>query len=319
MRFGVVGAGGYWGPNWVRVLKHLGVLAAVCDQDADKLRPVGQKHALEDAGIPVLTSYRQTLEMDLDAVFVITPPASHADLAVQAMRSGKHVFIEKPMAHTTEQCYWIKFESERYDRTVMIGHTFVYHPAVRQFKETLPRIGALRTVYTVRANFGRYQPAGVVHDLLPHDLSIFTYLCNGFPDGLKADRNPSEDVAYVSARYGPVTCSAFLSWSYPEKSRKLVAAGDRGILEWDLSRSHISLHHKWAARSNDGSYEHFDEGTETIPIEDESEPLMNEALHFMACLKNGTAPLTGIEEGINVVRGLEACQPVALPSLGRAA
>lgn len=307
MRFGIVGAGGYWGPNWIRVLKQLDVLAAVCEKDARRVRQLAQRFELDNFGIELLVSYEDMVRLDLDGVFIVTPPETHAEVAVAAMQAGKHVFVEKPLAKNLEQCYRIKFEAERLRRIVMVGHTFIYHPAVRKFKECLPLIGRLRTIYTVRANFGLYQDIGLVHDLLPHDLSIFTYLCEGFPDSVKADVNPWQDVGYVTARYGEVSCSAFLSWSYPEKTRKLVAVGDKGILEWDLSWTQILLHRKWAAQAGDGRYEHHDEGTQQIPLASLSEPLMNEALHFMDCIRNNKQPFTGIEEGINVVKGLEAC------------
>ncbi len=307
-RFGIVGAGGYWGPNWVRVLNQLGVLGAICDMDEEKVKAVVDKHGLQDSDVALLSNYEDMLALDLDGVFVVTPPANHADAAIAAMQAGKHVFIEKPLAESLEDCYRIKFESERLSKTVMVGHTFVYHPAVRTFREALAEIGTLRSVYTVRANFGLYQDVGVVPDLLPHDLSIFTYLCDGFPDDVQALVNPNQDVAYVSATFGDVSCSAFLSWSYPEKTRKLVAVGDRGILEWDLSWAHILHHRKFAERQGPGTFDHTDDGTVTIGIEDQSEPLMNEAVHFMACLRDGTQPMTGIEEGINVVKGLAACR-----------
>jgi len=248
------------------------------------------------------------LKLDLDGIFVVTPPATHADLAVKAMETGKHVFIEKPLAENIEECYRIKFESERLKRIVMVGHTFIYHPAVRKFKQLLSEIGQVRTIYTVRANFGLYQDVGVVHDLLPHDLSIFTYLCEGFPDEVHADVNPHQDIAHVTAKYGEVTCSAFLSWSYPEKTRRLIAVGNKGIVEWDLSWPHILLHRKWAQSAEGGRFEHFDEGTQNIAVEDQSEPLLNEAMHFAECIRQGAKPFTGIEDGINVVKGLEACR-----------
>ncbi len=307
-RFGIVGAAGYWGPNWVRVLSQLGVLGAICDVDQERVKQVVEKQGLDKSDVALLHRYEDMLELDLDGVFVVTPPATHADAAIAAMQAGMHVFIEKPLADSLEDCYRIKFESERLDKTVMVGHTFVYHPAVRRFREALPEIGELRSVYTVRANFGLYQDVGVVPDLLPHDLSIFTYLCEGFPDDVQAMVNPNQDVAYVAANFGDVHCSAFLSWSYPEKTRKLVAVGDRGILEWDLSWGHILLHRKFAQREGPGTFAHTDDGTVTIGIDDQSEPLMNEAVHFMACLRDGTPPMTGIEEGINVVKGLAACR-----------
>ena len=253
-------------------------------------------------------SYPEMLKQELDGVFVVTPPATHADLAIEAMQAGKHVFIEKPLATNIEQCYRIKFESQRLKRTVMVGHTFIYHPAVRKFKDALPMVGTLRTIYTVRANFGQYQEAGLINDLLPHDLSIFNYLCGGFPTSVSADVNRHQDVAFVTAQYGPVVCNAFLSWGYPDKTRKLAAIGDKGILEWDLSKTHLLFHKKWAEPHPGGRYRHFDEGTQNIMVYDQSEPLTVEALHFQECIRDGHEPLTGIEDGINVVKGLESCR-----------
>ena len=307
MQFGIVGAGGYWGPNWIRVLKQLNVLGAVCEASPERMKKVVERFELDKTSIPQLNSYDTMLSMDLDGVFVVTSPASHADLAIQAMNAGKHIFVEKPLADSLEQCYKIKFEAERLRRIVMVGHTFIYHPAVRMFKESLPMVGKLRTLYTVRANFGQYQQAGVVHDLLPHDLSIFNYLCDGFPDNVQADVNPYQDVAYVTAKYGPVICNAFLSWGYPDKTRKLSAVGDKGILEWDLNNTHLLFHRKWTEATAEGRFRHFDEGTQKVMVYDQSEPLMNEALHFMDCIANNKTPLTGIEDGINVVKGLEQC------------
>ncbi len=308
MRFGVLGAGGYWGPNWVRVLGQVGALAAICETDADRRAAVVERFKLDPDKVSILGSYEDMLARELDGVFVVTSPATHAEFAIQAMQAGKHVFIEKPLAENLEQCYKIKFESERLKRVVMVGHTFIYHPAVRKFKEAIPMVGDLRTIYTVRANFGQYQSAGVVYDLLPHDLSIFNYLCSGFPDNVQADVNVNQDVAFVTASYGDVTCNAFLSWGYPDKTRKLAAVRNKGILEWDLSNTHLLFHKKWAQPANSGRYEHFDEGTQSVMVADQSEPLMSEALHFMECIRDGKEPLTGIEDGINVVKGLEACR-----------
>lgn len=308
MRFGVVGAGGYWGPNWVRVLSQLRSLGAVCDCDAEHLKNIVERFELESLPVKIFDTYDAMLALDLDGVFIVTPPATHAELAVKALKANKHVFVEKPLADNLEQCYKIKFESERLNRIVMVGHTFIYHPAVRQFRKSLSTVGTLRTIYTVRANFGQYQEGGLVRDLLPHDLSIFNYLCDGVPDSVQADVNPNQDVGFVTAEYGDVACSAFLSWGYPDKTRKLVAVGDKGILEWNLSDSYLLLHYKWSRPTVHGHYDHFDKGAQKIIVSDQSEPLTNEALHFVECIQENKQPLTGVNDGINVVKGLEACQ-----------
>lgn len=307
-KFGVVGAGGYWGPNWVRVLLQLKCLAAVCDDNEERLKKVVERFELESLNVNIFGAYNALLKSDLDGIFIITPPHTHAELAVKAMQSNKHVFVEKPLADNLEDCYRVKFEAERLKRVVMVGHTFLYHPVIRQFKKSLPEIGTVRSIYTVRTNFGQYQTAGLLKDLLPHDLSIFNYLCGSIPDSVEASVDSNQDVGFVACKYGEVTCSAFLSWGYPDKTRKLAAIGDKGILEWDLPNNYLLLHLKWSKPTKHGRYEHFDGGIRKIMVLDQSEPLTNEALHFMECIEENKKPLTGVNDGIDVVKGLEACQ-----------
>jgi len=308
MKFGIVGAGGYWGPNWVRVLKQLNVLGAVCEQDCQKLAEVADKFNLYGTDIRLFSTLEDMLDTALSGVFVATPPATHADVAIRAMNAGLHVFIEKPLAGNLEDCYRIKFVAENLKKKVMVGHTFLYHPAVRKFRECLPLVGKLRTIYTLRANFGLYQEIGLVKDLMPHDFAIFSYLCGGYPITVKSDVSPYQDIAFVTSMYGVVQCSAFLSWSHPRRVRTLCAVGMNGILEWDLSWNYLLHHRKWVTPNENSRYEHHDNGTEQIEVEDQSEPLLNEAVHFLECIREDKSPLTGIEDGINVVKGLEACQ-----------
>ena len=308
MRFGIVGAGGYWGPNWIRVLKQLNVLIAVCESDKNRLDIVASNFNLRGNNIKLCSSIEEMLDDELDGIFVVTPPATHADIAICAMKAGMNVFIEKPLAGNLEDCFRIKFEAERLNKKVMVGHTFLYHPALRKFRDSLKLIGELRTIYTLRANFGLYQEIGIVKDLMPHDFAIFSYLCGGFPSIVNSNVSPKQDIAYVTAMYGSVQCSAFLSWSHPRRMRTLNAIGENGILEWDLSWDYLLNHRKRVVQTDKGFYEHHDDGTEQIEVSDHSEPLMNEALHFIECIQENRIPITGIDDGINVVKGLEACQ-----------
>lgn len=309
MNFGVIGAAGYWGPNWTRVLSQLRMLSICCDLDMVKLADVADRLSLEDKEVQLTTEYNDILKSpDIDGVFVVTPPNTHKDMAVAAIEHGKHVFIEKPLALSTDDCEAIKEAANKHRVTVMVGHTFVYHSAIRKFKESLPLIGRLRTLYTVRASFGKYQYCGIMQDLLPHDLSIFRYLCPGDFTDISHYANPSQDNAFFAAKIGDVVCNAFLSWGYPDKTRKLAAIGEDGILEWDLSETHLFLHKKSADEQSDGTFEHRDEGTENIMVYDQSEALLNEAMHFVDSIQNKRAPLSDIDDGIAVVQVLEKCR-----------
>lgn len=309
LQIGVVGAAGYWGPNWVRVLKRMDCLSWMCDNNKEFLDKVAKANDISlESKIKRTIDFEEMLNSDIDAVFVVTPPETHAVLAIKALKAGKHVFIEKPLATTLEDSYRIKFEMEQAKKVVMVGHTFLYHPAIRKFKEHIDIVGKIRSLYTVRANFGQYQQAGILMDLLPHDLSIFKYLCNSECSNLVANVNSYQDVAHVVSMHGGIECSSFLSWSYPDKTRKVVAVGDKGILEWDLDLTHLLFHKKTAIPNGSPRYTHIDEGTIKIMVNDQAEPLAVEAEHFIACVLNGDKPLTDINDGIAIVKGLEACQ-----------
>jgi len=251
-----------------------------------------ERFHIDAASCAVLTSYEDFLKLDLDGVFVVTPPATHAEVAVAALQAGKHVFVEKPLAVNLEQCYRIKFEAQRLRRVVMVGHTFIYHAAVRKFKESLPMVGALRTIYTVRANFGQYQEGGLINDLLPHDLSIFNFLCGGFPTSVKADVNRHQDVAFVTAEYGPVTCNAFLSWA--TRTRRGNWRPSAIEASWNgPGQDAPALPQEVGRAGRRRRYKHFDEGTQNLMIYDQSEPLTVEALHFRSASATARNPSRG--------------------------
>ncbi len=308
MRYGVIGACGYWGANWVRVLSHLDMLYAVCDTDVSKLKIIDAKFLEENQQIKIFDSIDQMLKINLDGVFIVTPPQTHADIAIKAIKNNFNVFIEKPLAVNLEESYKIFDYSKKTDVIIMLGHTFLYHNAIRKFKELLPELGKLRTLYTVRANYGRYQQQGILSDLLPHDLSIFSFITGSDkPTAIKSNLNSHNDMAYVSLTFNDVECSSFLSWSYPEKTRKLIGIGNKGILEWDLGWEHIAFHKKWIEENNN-IFLHRDDGTIKFKLSNDSEPLINEALHFTKCIKKHKKPLTSIEEGIKVMEMLELCR-----------
>lgn len=85
MQFGVVGAGGYWGPNWVRVLKQVGALGAICEADEGRRRKVAERFELGPPGVEVLASYDEMLALDLEGIFVPTGSHANANLTTTTM------------------------------------------------------------------------------------------------------------------------------------------------------------------------------------------------------------------------------------------
>ncbi len=175
---GVIGYG-YWGPNLVRNFAEVpgGRVGFVTDLRSTRLAQVTARYP----ATKVSTDYRDLItDPSVDAVAIATPVSSHFDLAMEALRAGKHVLVEKPMTSTSEQSLTLIEEAEKRGLVLMVDHTFVYTNAVAKMRE-LTQSGDLGEVYyydSVRINLGLFQhDVNVLWDLAVHDLSIMDYVC----------------------------------------------------------------------------------------------------------------------------------------------
>ena len=149
---------------------------AVSDLSGDRLKQAQTRYP----AIKTTADYRELLtDSTIDAIVVATPVASHFDLAMQALHSGKHVLVEKPLAASAEQGERLIEEAARCKRLLMVDHTFVYTGAVRKIKQCVQegRLGELYYYDSVRVNLGLFQhDVNVLWDLAVHDLSIMDYV-----------------------------------------------------------------------------------------------------------------------------------------------
>src|SRR5439155_16037738 len=173
LRVGVIGAG-YWGPNIVRNLSEApgAEPVAVADLSEDRLEPLRKRFP----AVRMTTDHNELLDdQRIDAICIATPVGTHRKIAEEAFASGKHVFVEKPLAGTVVDAEAIVRAAERAGKTLMVGHTFVYNPAVVQVKMILEAdgIGRVHYIDSQRVNLGLHQfDINVLWDLGPHDVSI---------------------------------------------------------------------------------------------------------------------------------------------------
>ena len=178
VRVGVIGCG-YWGPQIIRNFNEMpGVdLAMVAETRSDRREYVSTHYP----NVHVVADYRALLEADIDCVVVATPIHTHYDLARDALLAGKHVLVEKPLSRSVAQALDLTRLAEDQKRVLMVGHTFVYNPAVRALRKIV-NAGGLGRIYYVdaaRLNLGLFQKnVDVMWDLAPHDISIFSSRCS---------------------------------------------------------------------------------------------------------------------------------------------
>src|SRR5205085_4261642 len=320
---GVIGYG-YWGPNLVRNFMEVpgSTVAAVSDLRDARLAEVARRY-------PSIRCTKSAAELfsdpAIDAVIIATPVFSHFDLAMQALRAGKHVLVEKPLTSTSEQAKQLIDEASRRKLVLMVDHTFVYTGAVRKIREMVAD-GVLGDIYyydSVRVNLGLFQhDVSVIWDLAVHDLAIMDYVlgikpCAVAATGISHLRGQPENVAYITLFFeGRQIAHIHVNWLAPVKVRQTLIGGSQKMIVYDdLEPSEkIKVYDKGVdmkARTSEDVYEmlvSYRSGDMWAPRLDATEGLRAEAMHFLDCIEKGETPLTDGRAGLQIVRLLEAAE-----------
>jgi predicted dehydrogenase len=318
LRFAVVGLG-YWGPNLVRVLHELpdAEVTLACDMQRDALARIGRRYP----AVRLTTSLEEALaDESIDAVAIATPVSTHHELASAALRAGKHVLVEKPLAGSSEEALEL-LELARLQRLVLMpGHTFLYSPPVNMTRELI-RAGDLGEIYfisTSRVNLGLHQPdVSVVWDLGPHDFSILRYWLEELPARVSAvsrgciiDSTP--DVAFINLEFPLGTIAHVeLSWLAPSKLRRTAVVGSRKMVVYDdTSVEPIRIFDSGADLPEPESFGEFRmtyrTGDIVSPRIEVTEPLHLELADFCEAVRTGREPRSSGALGLDVIRITEA-------------
>lgn len=319
LRVGVIGYG-YWGPNLVRNFQESDVsnVTMVSDLDDARLKLVESRYP----AVKTTIEHRDLLSSDsVDAVIIATPVHTHFDLAMSALKAGKHVFVEKPLAETSEQATTLIAEAKQRGLVLMVDHTFIYTGAVRKLREMVVG-GELGNIYyydSKRVNLGLFQTdISVIWDLAVHDLAIMAYVFPNQPVAVSATGighvpGKPANVAYLSIYFeAPMMAHINVSWLSPVKLRQTLIGGDRKMIVYDdLEPSEkIKVYDKGIElKTRESIYETavgYRTGDMWAPKLDATEALSREARHFVDCVENGVAPESGGEAGLYVVRILQA-------------
>lgn len=312
---------GYWGPNLVRNFADVAgfQLAAIADMNPARLAEAGRRYPAARTTTDIQSALN---DPEIDAVAIATPVFTHFELALAALRAGKHVLVEKPMASTSAQCEQLIAEAERGKRVLMVDHTFVYTGAVQMIHELVAK-GELGEIYyydSVRVNLGLFQhDVNVIWDLGVHDLSIMDYTLGKRPvavsaTGISHVANKPENLAYLTVFFEDNLIAHFhLNWLAPVKIRKTLIGGSRRMIVYDeLETSEkLKIYDKGITVSGAGEDLYkmlvgYRTGDMWAPNVDVTEALKTEMKHFLECITEGKQPLTGGEAGLRVVRILEA-------------
>ena len=325
LRIAVVGAG-YWGPNLARNFRSSSEwdLAAICDIDQERAEHISDLVG----GVPVITRLDDLLARDdLDAIAIATPARTHHDIALAALRAGKHVVVEKPLADDGERGLDMLHEADARGLVLMADHTYCYTPAALKIRELIQEgaLGDILFIDSVRINLGLVRPdVDVFWDLAPHDLSIIDFVVPGGLRPTSVSAQGADPLGAGKACVGYLTipladgaiAHVHVNWLSPIKIRQMVIGGTKQTLVWDdlNPQQRVSVYdrgvdlHSQSLQGADRtaatiSYRLGDTWSPALP---EHEALSAMATEFAQSIKRGIPPRTDGRAGMRVLSVLEA-------------
>lgn len=320
---GVVGCG-QWGQNYLRVLTELEqtVLTAAYDLRPEVLAQVATRYP----AARIVNSLEELLQDEqVQAVVVATEARSHVDIASAALRAGKHVLCEKPLALHAQDALALTRLAEACQRTLMVGHIFRYNAGVEALREAIrdPEFGAVCYLCLVRTNLGPIRPdVNAVWDLAPHDVSILLHLLKQLPVRVTAQgfaylQPGREDVAFITLELpNGVAAHIRVSWLDPRKVREVTVVGQHKMAVLDDLQPVEGLRiYDKGARQEPSPYTSYGEfqhvvrsGEVRMPALRGDEPLRTQVRHFAQAVREGRPPLSDGWDGVRVVTIMEAIQ-----------
>ncbi len=324
MTIAVLGCGD-WGKNLVRNFFELDALSAIVDS-----APAARQRASELApGVRVYEDVAAVLrDPNIRGVVVATPADTHARLSAAALRAGKDVLCEKPLALRYEDAREVSAIAAEHSRVLMAGHILEYHPAIQRLRQLIAdgELGAVRYVYSTRLNLGKvWLEENILWALAPHDISVILRLVDAMPfqvvsTGGACIQPNVFDVSVTQLLFeNGVAAHVFVSWLHPFKEQKLVVVGSKRMAVFDDVRRELVVYDQRVDVH----------GGEPVPIRGEGrlveysndEPLKLECRAFLDAMRSREPPLTGVASTMRVMRVLQAAQrslvtrgqPVTLP------
>jgi predicted dehydrogenase len=323
---GVIGYG-YWGPNLARCATEADgcYLASIADAS-----PVARHRAsIRYPNVSVEATWLDLLaDNNVDAVAIATPTRSHFDIAIAALRAGKHVLIEKPMTSSSHEASLLIEEARSRGLVLMVDHTFVYTSAVQKIREliTSGEIGDVYYYDSTRINLGLFQSdVNVIWDLAVHDLAILDFTLDACPIALSATGaghipGTPENMAHITLYLeGGATAHLNVNWLAPVKIRRTLIGGSRRMIVYDdvEPSEKVKVYDRGVYHEGGGdlsgkseeihrmllNYRMGDIWTPQLPVK---EALLTEIEHFLACIASKSEPVTSGMTGLRVVSMLEA-------------
>jgi UDP-N-acetylglucosamine 3-dehydrogenase len=294
----VIGTG-FWGRNHARIYKELNEteLLAVCDINAERAKTVAKQFDIT----PYTSTGKMLKRKDIEAVSICTWSTSLAKEAVKALKAGKHVLVEKPMAANVKQAEKLLEIADREGLHIMVGFLMRFIPGLQHIKKAIETktLGEIVCATAKRVSQWpeRIGDVGVVKDTAIHDIDIMRHIFNEDPIAVYAKTGSMmhkkfEDYAQIMLTFEGGK-SAFIesNWLTPYKTRILIVTGSKGIMKLDYITQELTIEDVRETKQPRYAWQ---------------EPLKIELQHFANCILKKEKPLITGDDGLKALEIAEA-------------
>lgn len=280
---------GKWGKNYVRTINSL------------------QNCVLPAKYIKTRNYEDLFAQKDIDGVIIATPSSTHFSVARDFLERGFNVLIEKPLTTSYREAVLLKKMADKGNSVAMVGHIFLYHPAIIQMKKQLKKIGKIMFILTESMDFGPIRTdVSSLWDWAPHDISIVINLLENFPVAVSAwainaltPKTNLHDMCFLKLSFpNNVTVIISLGWLSPVKKRNIVVVGEKGSLVFDDTQAKKLIH---IVASEDKKEVFYPKYSGELP-------LTAQVLEFIDSIDNKRKPKTDIDAGVAVIKVIEEAE-----------
>ncbi|MCD6310676.1 MAG: Gfo/Idh/MocA family oxidoreductase [Candidatus Eremiobacteraeota bacterium] len=319
IRLGIIGCG-YWGNNYIRSASELDEidLVACCDVDTDTIEKVKNKYP----SINCTSEPDKFFENpDIEAVCIVTPAGTHADLTYRALRTGKHVLVEKPFATDENFALRLVELAKSINKLLMVGHIYIYHPAGEKLRKMITNndLGHIYHINCRRTSLGPIRSdVNVAWDLTVHDLYFIMYILDKKPSqviaiGIRPENDSKEEMVEVVLKFpGDTLAHLHASWLYSLKQRDIVIVGSQASVIFDEINypGKLVLIQRGKAKNPESRFQRVSVEGDAKKLIDLSgiEPLKNMILQFAISIREGKKPHSTGTDGLEVIRIMKSIE-----------
>lgn len=295
---GVIGTG-FWGKNHARVYKELAEteLIATCDIDPQRAKAIAEQFGVK----PYTSAEKMLKNKDIEALSICTWSTSLANTAMKALKAGKHVLVEKPMATNAKQAQQLLETAQKQGLHLTVGFLMRFIPGLQYIRKAVKEKTLGNPVCANAKRVSQWPErigdVGVVKDTAIHDLDIMRYVFDEDPVAVYAKMGSMrhrrfEDYAQIMLTFDGGK-SAFIesNWLTPYKTRLLTVTGSEAIMKLDYITQELTV----------------ESASETVqPRTAWQEPLKLELQHFAKCVTEREKPLITGTDGLKALQIAEA-------------